>query len=176
MDKKVMRVLSSIFLLLASTNAIAETTMIAPMINGIQFCESAMSRGFKSTIEAASYCKSINESSASLIEKKLLMFGPQQSKDKKFEIGYVLTLPLLSFVDMESDGNFRINKENINFQLKLLKDSKLPAVIYLFSNHFGATQNFEVEELISKKDSKSLMHLSDGSRSEEHTSELQSLV
>ena len=68
MDKKVMRVLSSIFLLLASTNVIAETTMIAPMINGIRFCESAMSRGFKSTIEAASYCKSINESSASLIE------------------------------------------------------------------------------------------------------------
>lgn len=163
MDGKVMRVLSSIFLLLASTNVIAETTMIAPMIHGIQFCESAMSRKFKNIIDAVSYCKSINESSASLIEKKLLMFGPQQSKDKKFEIGYVLTLPLLSFVDMESDGNFRINKENINFQLKLLKDSKLPVVIYFFANHFGAGQNFEIEELISKKDNKSLMQLSDGS-------------
>ncbi|MCX8729352.1 beta-galactosidase [Gilliamella sp. B2969] len=140
----------------------AQETLIAPMLGGAAVCESAIKKGITNAYDAQSYCKSINETPASLIEKKLSAFGPKKSSDGKFEIGYVLTLPLLSFVDMKENGEFTINKKNISYQLKTMKDSKLPVVIYLFSNHFSVSKGAETEDKIANLDRKNLMQLSNG--------------
>lgn len=150
------------FFVLLPVSAIAKSTIISPMIGGSAICQSAIDKGINNAYDAQTYCQSINETSASLIEKKLSMFGPQKSHDGKFEIGYVLTLPLLSYVDIKPNGEFTINKENINYQLKLLKDLNRPVTIYLFSNHFSVTNGAQTEELITNLDSNSLMQLSDG--------------
>ncbi|MWP62877.1 beta-galactosidase [Gilliamella sp. Pas-s25] len=157
-----MKLISAFILFLLPTSAIAGNTLIAPMINGLGVCESAINKGISDSNEALSYCESINETSASLIEKKLSLFGNQKSIDGKFQVGYVLSFPLLSYVDMKPNGDFKINKKNISYRLKLLKDSKLPVVLYFFSNHFSVSQNSHIEDMIAKLDSRSLMKLSDG--------------
>lgn len=55
-------------------------------------------------------------------------------------MGYMLSFPLLSYVKMHNDGSYEIDKEKIRYRLKLLKDTKRQAVIYLFSNHFSVSE------------------------------------
>ncbi|HDK5262807.1 TPA: beta-galactosidase [Klebsiella pneumoniae] len=122
----------------------------------------AIKNGIINTYEAAKYCQSINETSSSLIERKLSEFGPKKSKDGKFQIGYMLSFPLLSYVKMHNDGSYEIDKGIIRYRLKLLPDTKRQAVIYLFSNHFSVSEGAKTEELISKIDGKHMMQLSNG--------------
>ncbi|WP_434639902.1 beta-galactosidase [Klebsiella sp. I138] len=140
----------------------AESTLISPMIGGIDICQSAINKGMTNTYEAAKYCQSINETSSTLIEKKLSEFGPEKSKDGKFQMGYMLSFPLLSYVKINNDGSYEIDKEKIRYRLKLLHDTNRQAVIYLFSNHFSVSEGAKTEELITKIDSKNMMQLSDG--------------
>lgn len=141
--------------------AVADT-LISPMIGGLDVCPSVISKGITSTYDAATYCQSIHETSATLIEKKLAEFGPKKSADGKFQIGYMLSVPLLSYVDMKSDGSFSIDKEKIRYRLQLLKDTDRQAVVYLFSNHFSVSEKARTEDEISKADKNSLMQLSNG--------------
>ncbi|OCG18724.1 hypothetical protein A9G22_05065 [Gilliamella sp. App2-1] len=67
------------------------------------------------------------------------MFGNFKSVNGKFQISYVISLPLLCYAVMEQKGEIKINKKKISYQLKLLKDSMLPVVIYLFSNYFSVS-------------------------------------
>lgn len=150
------------FAMLLPVTAQSADTLISPMIGGLDVCQSAISRGIKSTYDAAQYCESIGETSAPLVERKLAEFGPKKSVDGKFQVGYMLSVPLLSYVDMKQDGSFSINKDKIRFRLKLLKDLDRQAVIYLFSNHFSVSEKAETEEQIAKDDKNSLMQLSDG--------------
>ncbi len=141
--------------------AFSESTLISPMIGGIDICQSAIKKGIRNTYEAAKYCQSINETSSTLIEKRLSEFGPEKSKDGKFQVGYMLSFPLLSYVNMNPDGSYKIDKAKIQYRIKLLHDTKRQAVIYLFSNHFSVSEGAKTEELISKLDSKNMMQLSD---------------
>jgi len=142
--------------------ALAGDTLISPMIGRLGICQAAINEGITNIYDAATYCQSVNETSASLIEKKLSQFGPKKSADGKFQIGYTLSFPLLSYVSMKDDGSFSIDKDKIRHRLKLLKDTDRQAVIYLFSNHFSVSERAENEDTIAKTDSKSLMQLSNG--------------
>lgn len=142
--------------------ALAGDTLISPMVGGVEVCQSAINKGITSAYDAATYCESVNETSSSLLVKKLSEFGPQKSADGKFQVGYMLNFPLLSYVDIKEDGTFSINKKKISFRLKLLKDTNRQVVIYLFSNHFSASEKAKTEAAIAKADSSSMMQLSDG--------------
>ncbi len=93
---------------------------------------SAIKNGIINTYEAAKYCQSINETSSSLIERKPSEFGPKKSKDGKFQIGYMLSFPLLSYVKMHNDGSYEIDKGIIRYRLKLLPDTK-DKLLFIFS-------------------------------------------
>ena len=140
----------------------ASDTLISPMVGGLDICQSAIIKGITNSYDAEKYCRSINETSSSLLEKKLFEFGNKKSPSDKFQIGYTLGFPILSYVDMKSDGSFTINKDKIKFRIKLLKDTNRDAVVYLFSNHFSVTNHAETEEKIADIDKSSLMQLSDG--------------
>ncbi|BEO27651.1 hypothetical protein SMQC21_12310 [Serratia marcescens] len=142
--------------------AFAGDTLISPMVGGLDVCPAAINKGITSTYDAAAYCQSLKETSADLIEKKLSEFGPKESADGKFQIGYTLSVPLLSYVDVKPDGSFSIDKEKIRYRLQLLKDTDRQAVVYIFSNHFSVSENARTEDAIAKADSASLMQLSDG--------------
>ncbi|RXY49391.1 hypothetical protein DD582_33245, partial [Klebsiella pneumoniae] len=87
-------------------------------------------------------------------------FGPKKSKDGKFQIGYMLSFPLLSYVKMHNAGSFELDKGIIHYRLKFLQDIKRQVVIYLFSYHFSVSEGAKTEELITKIDGKNMMKLS----------------
>lgn len=147
---------------IVSTVSYAEDTLISPMVGGLDVCPSAISKGINSAYEAAKYCESINETSSTLLEKKLSEFGNKVSPDGRFQVGYTIGFPLLSYVNMNDDGSYSLDKNKIKFRLKLLKDTNRQAIVYLFSNHFSVTNNAETENKIAKADKSSLMELSNG--------------
>lgn len=146
-----------------STACYAGDTLISPMVGGLDVCPSAVSKGIKNAYEAAKYCESINETSSITLEKKLAEFGSRYSPDGRFQVGYTIGFPLLSYVNMNDDGSYTIDKDKIKFRLKLLKDTPRQAIVYLFSNHFSVSNNAETEGKIAKADNSSLMELSNGS-------------
>ncbi|WP_124103798.1 hypothetical protein [Klebsiella pneumoniae] len=71
----------TIFILAMSifpVTAFSESTLISPMIGGIDICHVCNQNGIINTYETAKYCQSINETSSSLIERKLSEFGPKK--------------------------------------------------------------------------------------------------
>lgn len=144
------------------TLVFAGNTLISPMVGGLDICQTAITKGITNSYDAEKYCLSINETSSSLLDKKLSEFGKKESPDGNFQIGYTLGFPILSYVDIKNDGSFSINKDKIKFRIKLLQDTNRDAVVYLFSNHFSVTNHAEVEDKIAKTDKSSLMQLSDG--------------
>jgi len=144
-----------------SAELIAETTLIAPMMEGLRGCKSASDNlQINSSDLAVELCRQRKESAATLVEEKLSEIGPESSVSGRFKLGYTLGMPLLSYVDIE-DKETPINRGRIRDDLRIISQSERELVLYIFSNHFVGSDQIDAAELISS-DSQSLMQLASG--------------
>ena len=114
----------------------SKATLIAPMLEGNGLCLSGVNNPNLHDLESMRrYCEGLGESSASLLETILSDIGPKNSADGRFEMGYMLGLSLLSYVELK-DGEFSVDRNAIRNSLQLLQDSERSVVLYFFANHF----------------------------------------
>lgn len=141
-----------------------QATLIAPMLEGSTLCQSAIDNRdqFTDPSQGIRFCQERNESGAALLESKLAKLGPATSPNGQFELGYMLGLPLLAYINIDNQGAFSVNRTAIQNDLKLLQETDRKAVLYLFANHFVSSNYAEQAREIAS-DPKELMTLADGS-------------
>lgn len=81
-------------------------------------------------------CNRPGGSAAQLMESTLSSLGPRISPDRRFELGYTLQFPLLRLFKQEA-GAWVIDRPVIERMVRTLHDDDRPAIVYLFSTHFG---------------------------------------
>jgi hypothetical protein len=106
--------------------------LLAPMIGALDNCLFA-----KSAAHSRAACGGPSASAVHLIEATLQSLGPQFSKDGRFELGYTLNVPLLRLFNRGADGGWHIDTEAVRRVAHTIRDIDRPAVLYLFSTHFG---------------------------------------
>ncbi len=81
-------------------------------------------------------CRGSSDSAAALVEATLSRIGPRVSPSGKYELGYTLQVPLLQL--LQPIGNdWVVNIPAVQRLVRTLRDVDRPAVLYLFSTHFG---------------------------------------
>ena len=105
--------------------------LLAPMINVFDACSNP-------EIDPATIggCNRPGGSASPLMESTLSRLGPRVSPNGRFELGYTLQFPLLRLFRQEG-GNWVIDQPVIERMVRTLHDNDRPAVVYLFSTHFG---------------------------------------
>ena len=105
--------------------------LLAPMINVFDACSNP-------DIDPASIggCNRPGGSAAQLMESTLTALGPRVSPNGRFELGYTLQFPLLRLFKLE-EGSWVIDQPVIERMVRTLHDNDRPAIVYLFSTHFG---------------------------------------
>lgn len=158
-DWKIRAVLAT--LLVSGYSAVAETTLIAPMIAGMRGCASAYEKTAITDGEAAfEHCLREQESAASLIDAKLDKLGPAESADGRFALGYTLPMSLLSYLDFQGDL-ITVDRERVRHDLRVIGQSERKLVLYLFANHFAGRFQLNVARKLAE-DPRNLMRLANG--------------
>ena len=151
-------------LLFSSISYANNTTLISPMIGGLDICHSALKNKKINNIEDASnFCYNKSETASLTLESKLSEIGGRFSENNKFELGYILPFPLLNYVNFNGE-EINIDKKKIKHRINLLKETNRSVVLYFFSNHFSTSHKNEIENTISNLDDNSLMQLSNGKK------------
>lgn len=122
--------------------------LLAPMI-GLDTCLSPSSTPVTSDPndhELAKSCSGPQGSAAALVESTLSELQPPGSKSARYDLGYTLNVPLLQLFK-ERDGDWIIDKELLGRVVRTLRDTDRPAILYLFSTHFG--QNAPIEAALA---------------------------
>lgn len=82
-------------------------------------------------------CDGAHGSAAHLVESTLARsFNPAQTLKSPYELGYTLQIPLLRLFDKKED-EWVINQDAVQRYVRTLRDTERPAILYLFSTHFG---------------------------------------
>ena len=82
-------------------------------------------------------CDGTQGSAARLVESTLARsFKPDQPLKPSYELGYTLQIPLLRLFDKKAD-EWVINQGAVQRYVRTLRDTDRPAILYLFSTHFG---------------------------------------
>lgn len=88
-------------------------------------------------------CDGDQGSAAQLVESTLTRsFAPAQTLKSPYELGYTLQIPLLRLFDKKA-GGWAINQEAVRRYVRTLRDTNRPAILYLFSTHFGVQAPIE---------------------------------
>jgi hypothetical protein len=122
--------------------------LLAPMI-GLDTCfsPSAKAGGDAQTEqEVRQSCSGPQGSAAALVESTLSGLRPGGSALANYELGYTLNVPLLQLFK-ERNGDWVIDRELLGRVVRTLRDTNRPAIVYLFSTHFG--QNAPIEEALA---------------------------
>ncbi len=126
------------------------------MINVMQGCierpaASAMAAELPGPVVQA--CRRDGGSAAGLIESTLQRVGPTQSPDGRYTLGYTLQVPLLQLfkakrtdepsaprstvLERPQNDAWTIDRDAVARVVRTLADDPRPAIVYLFSTHFG---------------------------------------
>lgn len=106
----------------------AAPLLLAPMMRLTQPCMLAAPNDLS--------CRGSSDSAAALVEATLSRIGPRVSPSGKYELGYTLQVPLLQL--LQPIGNdWVVNIPAVQRLARTLRDVDRPAVLYLFSTHFG---------------------------------------
>ena len=121
--------------------------LLAPMI-GLDACVTPSGQtgtGAPIESELLRSCSGPEGSAAALVEATLSGIQPAGSASKRYELGYTLNVPLLKMFK-ENNGDWVIDKPLVARLVRTLRDSERPAIVYLFSTHFGV--NAPIEEAL----------------------------
>ncbi len=144
----------------ADLPAPSRSLLIAPNINGADFCpEAATDITITAPGQAEEYCRRIGSNAAPAIKAALDALGPVKSPSGDYELGYTLSLPLLSFYTKSPDG-WHLDKKALATVLSTIADVDRPVVVYLSENHFGEAA-VELKKQLAQ-DTRNLMWTSKG--------------
>lgn len=132
----------------------AEPTVIAPLIEGQARCEAAYNAPALNDDQATSLCERLDKNGASGIAKVLDALGPKRSPSGRFELGYTLIIPLLSYYKPTASG-WALDQHAIDLTLSDITDIDRPVVLHLSATHF----NFQGQAFAAKlaEDPRNLM-------------------
>lgn len=159
--KPSMKKLAIIALSFAATPmASAESLVIAPMIQGADYCQQAAAEGVTPD-EAGEFCYTRKYTTSSRLESELSKIGPPRSPNGEVSLGYTLSIPLLRY--FEKDGSrWSFDHERLYYALSTLREVNRPTVIYLFSTHFTTDKRPSSLEQELSRDPKNLMTFAGG--------------
>lgn len=131
-------------------NSKQKRVLLAPMMS-LEPCltanlAAAPQAGHQTIPDLIATCTGPHGSGAALIESTLTGLAATGAKSSGFELGYTLNVPLLKLFK-ERDGDWVIDKELLGRFVRTLRDSERPAIVYLFSTHFG--QGAPIEEALA---------------------------
>lgn len=96
--------------------------------------------------ELAESCNGPEGSASALIESTLSGLQRPGQNSADYELGYTLNFPLLKLFK-EQDGDWVIDKDLLGRFVRTLRDNNRPAIVYLFSTHFG--EDAPIEEALA---------------------------
>lgn len=111
--------------------------LLAPMI-GLDTCLSPPAAGGPFGLtdpQLAQSCSGPQGSAAALVESTLRELDAG-SRSPDFELGYTLNVPLLKLFKKQGD-DWVIDRELLGRVVRTVRDADRPAILYLFSTHFG---------------------------------------
>ncbi|MFM9917409.1 MAG: hypothetical protein ACKVOX_16520 [Rhizobacter sp.] len=92
--------------------------------------------------DPVSECNRAGGSAAVLIERTLSALGPRFSPSGRFELGYTLQFPLLRLLRTQG-SDWVVDRPAVERLVRTLHDVERPAIVYLFSTHFGVDAPIE---------------------------------
>jgi hypothetical protein len=113
--------------------------LLAPMFNVFDPCSD-----LEADPASVGNCNQPGGSAAQLVENTLSKFGPTIDPNGRFELGYTLHIPLLRLFKREN-AEWVIDQSSVERIVRTLHDSNRPAVVYLFSTHFGVNSPIETD-------------------------------
>ena len=133
------------------------TLLLAPMIGVMEPCilladAPAPGEGLART------CTGPDGSASALVESTLSALAPRSAASQGYELGYTLQVPLLKLFKA-SGGDWVIDSQTVARLVRTLRDTDRPAIVYLFSTHFGV--DAPIEEALNA-DSRNLSATADG--------------
>lgn len=114
--------------------------LLAPMI-GLDTCLSPAGTPVARDTDTvytdlAKSCAGPQGSAAALVESTLRELRPADSKPTRYQLGYTLNVPLLQLFK-KRDADWVIDEELLGRVVRTVRDTERPAMLYLFSTHFG---------------------------------------
>lgn len=153
--------------LLVAVPALAQSTqqpepaplIVAPTIEGMHICSEATQDASIADIHAAEVsCRAHKRNGAAAVKHLLDTLEPGGPKGR-VQVGFTLTLQLLSLYHKAADGSWQIDASHIEAALQLIRDIERPVVIYLAADHFDSLG--ALPEALAQ-DPRNLMQLRDG--------------
>ena len=113
--------------------------LLAPMFNLLEPCVQAPHQALADAPSSlAAWCGKGAESAAPVVEATLSGLGPKPPANPRLELGYTLPIPLLRLLQQQPDGGWAVDRPALRKLVNTLKEADRPAIVYLFSTHFGA--------------------------------------
>lgn len=116
--------------------------LLAPMIGVIEPCIlSADPATAVGDAALAKSCSGPEGSAGALVESTLSALSPG-AVSPNYELGYTLPVPLLKLFKASASG-WAIDSDAVGRIVRTLRDTNRPAIVYLFSTHFGVDAPIE---------------------------------
>ncbi len=127
------------------STAVKERLLLAPMMNLLEPCiQPTRAPVTNAPPEVALWCGAGSTSLAPVVETTLAALGPRLPANSTLELGYTLQIPLLRLLKRKDD-DWMVDREALSKLVRTLSDVDRPAVVYLFSTHFGVNAPIELE-------------------------------
>lgn len=149
----------SALMVTAPVGAQTQPLFVTPTVEGMYICDEAAQDARIADIHAAeAYCRAHKHNAAPAVRRLLDTLEPGGPQGR-VQVGFTLTLQLLSLYHKTADGNWRIDTSRIQAALQLIRDIPRPVVIYLAADHFDSLG--PLPEALAQ-DPRNLMQWSDG--------------
>jgi hypothetical protein len=117
--------------------------LLAPMIGVIEPCIFAQAPAAgPQDEELGRRCSGPKGSASALVESTLSELVPPGSGPGRYELGYTLPVPLLKLFK-RAGSDWIIDTDAVGRLVRTIRDTERPAIVYLFSNHFGVRAPIE---------------------------------
>jgi hypothetical protein len=111
--------------------------LLAPMFNALEPCVQPPHQPVANPpASTPDWCGGNSGSIAPVVETTLAGLGPRLPANPRLELGYTLPIPLLRLLKPQG-GDWVVDRPALRKLVRTLQDADRPAVVYLFSTHFG---------------------------------------
>ena len=133
----VLLLLMAVFILWVNPARMHQRLLLTPLIGDLTPCifgTALVAENVDDSIFQA--CSREDGSAQPVIESTLNRLGPKVSLDRRYELGYTLVVPVLSFLK-SVENRWEIDQVALKRLMKTLRDTDRRVVLYLFSTHFS---------------------------------------
>ena len=128
-----------------SRHPVQERLLLAPMMNLLEPCLQPTRKPVANAPKVlANWCGQGATSLAPVVETTLSALGPRLPENPHVELGYTLAIPLLRMLKLEGK-DWVVDRPMLRKMVSTLAEVDRPAIVYLFSTHFGVNAPIEHE-------------------------------